>query len=179
MDFLPNTRGLHLDMREEFPFFDGNAISTPFQTPHDVFKTNFKPAPVEPIRNLPPDYKEVARVIKTTTLADVHMKGSLMYEKRRKLKNGMCNYIHPDLVVVPKSTEDVSKIVKTASHYHVPLSVRSGGHSYTCQSIKPGNLHKLRRNNELYKKTIILFKLISFFLFLFFCKRAFFLICAK
>ena len=150
MDFLPKTQGLHLDMREEFPFIDGNAISNFFQTPHNVFKTNFKPTPVEPIRNLPPDYKEVARVIKTTTLADVHMKGSLMYEKRRKLKNGMCNYIHPDLVVVPKSTEDVSKIVKTASHYHVPLSVRSGGHSYTCQSIKPGNLYKLRRNNQLY-----------------------------
>ena len=141
-DFLPNTQGLHLDMRQETPFLDGNAVTSFFNNPSsDVFKTNFLPSPVEQNVRQPHDYKEVAKVIKSTTLADVHMKGSKMYEQRRKLKNGMCNKIFPDMVVVPKSTEDVSKIIKTASHYHTPISVRSGGHSYTCQSVKPGNIY--------------------------------------
>ena len=40
--------------------------------------------------------------------------------------------------VAPKSVGDVSRIVKIAKNFDVPLSVRSGGHSFLCQSIKPG-----------------------------------------
>ena len=148
-DFLPYTEGLHLDMRHEIDFTEDDALLGFFPKPQEVFKTNFQQSPVK-TRFQPslvktnfqqsPDYKEVAQVLKTSTYADVYMKGSPMYEKRRKLKNGMCKYIFPDLVVVPKSTEDVSNIVKTAYHYHIPISVRSGGHSYICQSIKPGNI---------------------------------------
>ena len=141
-DFLPNTQGLHLDMREEAPFKKIKAsissVSPFVPSVSDVFKTSFQPSVVDTTSQQRPNYREVARVIKATTLADVHMKGSVMYEKRRELKNGMRKYIYPDLVVVPKSTEDVSKIIKTASHYNTPISVRSGGHSYTCQSVKPG-----------------------------------------
>ena len=37
---------------------------------------------------------------------------------------------------MPKSTEDVANIVKISRRYKVPLSVRSGGHSYICANIK-------------------------------------------
>ena len=40
--------------------------------------------------------------------------------------------------VAPKSVGDVSRIVKIARNFDVPLSVRSGGHSFLCRSIKPG-----------------------------------------
>ena len=132
-------------MREETPFKKIKAATssiTPFiPTVADIFKTNFQPSVIDTTSHNRPNYREVARVIKATTLADVHMKGSVMYEKRRELKNGMCRHIYPDVVVVPKSTEDVSKIIRTASHYNTPISVRSGGHSYTCQSVKPGLFH--------------------------------------
>ena len=140
-EVLPYTEGIHLDMRHEVDFPESGAILGFFQTPQNVFKTNFEPTLVKPNVPQTPDYKEVARVLRATTFAGVYMKGSPIYEKKRQLKNGMCKYIYPDLVVVPKSTEDVSKIVKVAYHYHTPISVRSGGHSYTCQSIKPGNIH--------------------------------------
>ena len=127
-------------MRYEIDFKESDALLGFFQKPQEVFKTNFQPSPTKTNSASPPDYTEVARVLRTTTFADVYMKGSSMYEKRRKLKNGMCKYLLPHLVVVPKSTLDVSNIIKIASHYHTPISVRSGGHSYTCQSIKSGKL---------------------------------------
>ena len=143
-DFLPNTQGMHLDMREEEFFSNANSFSSSIPKPTDIFSTPFQPSPVVDTNvRQTPNYREVAKVIKATTLADVHMKGSLMYEKRRELKNGMCQYIYPDMVVVPKSTKDVSKIIRTASHYGTPISVRSGGHSYICQSVKPGSSRNL------------------------------------
>ena len=127
-------------MREEYFSGKGNSFSSSISKPTDIFTTPFKPSPVVDTNlRQTPNYREVAKVIKASSFADVHMKGSLMYEKRRELKNGMCKYIYPDMVVVPKSTEDVSTIVKTAAHYKTPISVRSGGHSYTCQSVKPGS----------------------------------------
>ena len=129
-------------MRQEAFFGNGNSILSSISRPVDIFKTPFKPSPVvDTSFRQPPDYGEVAKVIKASTFANVYMKGSSMYEKRRVLKNGMCMNIYPDMVVVPKSTEDVSQIIKAASHYHIPISVRSGGHSYTCQSVKPGSVY--------------------------------------
>ena len=84
-------------------------------------------------------YTKVANAVRTTTSADVYRKGSTMYEMKREVKNGLCKFMHPDLIAVPKSTQDVSKIVKIARYYNIPISVRSGGHSFICQSIKNVN----------------------------------------
>ena len=62
----------------------------------------------------------------------------------------MCTRLFPDIIVVPKSTEDVSKIVKVARHFKSPISVRSGGHSYICTILKPEGIHlDLRRLNRI------------------------------
>ena len=87
------------------------------------------------------DYKEVYHDIIRLTKSDVYWKGSPTYNKRRRTENGLCNNIFPDLMVVPKSTKDVASIVKISRRYNVPLSVRSGGHSYICASIKPNGIH--------------------------------------
>ena len=50
----------------------------------------------------------------------------------------VCKYIFPDIAVAPKSTPDVSQIIKIARDFDVPISVRSGGDSFFCRSIKPG-----------------------------------------
>lgn len=65
-------------------------------------------------------------------------KGSLNYEKRRLVHNGLCTHLYPDWIVVPVSTKDVSETVRTAVKHNVSLSVRSGGHSFTCTGIKQG-----------------------------------------
>ena len=44
-------------------------------------------------------------------------------------------------VVRPANTFEVSQVVKIARSLGIPLSMRSGGHSYTCNSIKPGSIH--------------------------------------
>ena len=92
-------------------------------------------------------YNEIGSVIKLKTRAGVYLKGSFIYNKRRQVRNGACNNIYPDLVAVPKSTKDVSKLVSIARYYKVPISVRSGGHSFLCQSTKPG------RDNNHYSHT--------------------------
>ena len=68
----------------------------------------------------------------------IFRKGSKAYENRRNVHNGLCDKIFPDYIIVPESAEDVSIIIKAANDYKLPISVRSGGHSYTCQSIKTG-----------------------------------------
>ena len=93
--------------------------------------------------NVLPSYKKVIYMnildhIRSETRADAHLKGSTTYENRRKVSNGLCQDIFPDLVVAPKSTEDVSKIVKISRRYNVSISIRSGGHSFLCTSTKPG-----------------------------------------
>ena len=68
----------------------------------------------------------------------IFIKGTLAYEKRRLVHNALCESIYPDLIALPKSTLDVSNILRITNSYDVPISVRSGGHSYTCTSIKQG-----------------------------------------
>ena len=82
------------------------------------------------------DYENVYREIKSYTYSDVYQKGSKNYKRRKRTQNGWCSHISPDLIVVPKSTEDVANIVKISRRYKAPLSVRSGGHSYICANIK-------------------------------------------
>ena len=87
------------------------------------------------------DYKRVYHDIKSLTSSYVYWKGSPKYNKERIVENGLCNNIFPDLIVVPKSTNDVASIVKISRRYKVPLSIRSGGHSYICASIKNYGIH--------------------------------------
>ena len=68
----------------------------------------------------------------------IFIKGTLEYEKRRLVHNALCDRIYPDLIALPKSTLDVSNILNITNSYDVPISVRSGGHSYTCTSIRQG-----------------------------------------
>lgn len=70
---------------------------------------------------------------------EVLPRGSKLYEKRRLVHNGLCVHVYPDWIVVPISSEDVSAIVKLANKYKVDISVRSGGHSFTCTSTKQGD----------------------------------------
>ena len=79
---------------------------------------------------------ELTRSIK----GGVFAKGTISYEKRRLIHNGLCTHIYPDWIVVPESTEDVASIVKITNKYDIHISVRSGGHSFTCQSTKQGKI---------------------------------------
>lgn len=83
---------------------------------------------------------ELSSALQKAVKGKVHIKGSVGYEKRRLIHNGLCTHLYPDLIVVPKSTEDVAAIVKTANKYKTGLSVRSGGHSFTCTSTRQGRL---------------------------------------
>ena len=56
------------------------------------------------------------------------LKGKNFYEKRQKVKNGLCKYIFPDIVVAQKSTPGVSQIIKMVRDFDVPISVTSDGH---------------------------------------------------
>jgi len=88
--------------------------------------------------------------LKRSIKGDVFAKGSINYEKRRLIHNGLCTKIYPDIIVVPESTNDVSAIVKITNKHKVAISIRSGGHSYTCQSTKQGGVHlDLRKMNRI------------------------------
>ena len=57
-----------------------------------------------------------------------------------KVHNGVC-INRPDVVVVPSNERDVVEVVLLVVSHELELSVRSGGHSYTCTSSKVGGLH--------------------------------------
>ena len=82
--------------------------------------------------------KHITSVIRSQTKSYVYLKGKNFYERRPKVKYGLCKYIFPDIVVAPKSTLDVSQIIEITRDFDVPIGVRSGGHSILCQSTKPG-----------------------------------------
>ena len=83
-------------------------------------------------------YNHIASVIRSQTKSYVYLKGKNFYERRRKVKNGLCKYIFPDIVVASKSTPVASQIIKMERVIDVPVSVRSGGHIFFCRSIKQG-----------------------------------------
>ena len=89
-------------------------------------------------------YQNIAKMIHMKTKAGVHMKGSFRYHQARKIQNGACSSIYPDLITVPKSSKDISAIISIATQFDIPVSVKSGGHSYTCQGIKPGKTRFLK-----------------------------------
>lgn len=85
--------------------------------------------------------KQFGLDLRKNVKGEVLPRGSKLYEKRRLVHNGLCVHVYPDWIVVPTSTEDVSAIVKLANKYKVAISVRSGGHSFTCTSTKQGDNH--------------------------------------
>ena len=81
------------------------------------------------------------KALRTSIKGQVFAKGTYAYEAHRLVHNGGCRHIYPAYVVRPESTEDVSAIVKVATEWGVPLSVRSGGHSYQCTGTKHGSIN--------------------------------------
>lgn len=69
----------------------------------------------------------------------VYLIGSTDYEARVPLMNAACDE-RPDIIVTPRTDQDVSVAILAARDTGCPLSVRSGGHSYTCNSIKEGGI---------------------------------------
>ena len=56
----------------------------------------------------------------------------------------------PAVIVVPNTERDISVLLEVAREEGLEVSVRSGGHSYTCTNIKEGGLHiDLRNFNKL------------------------------
>lgn len=47
----------------------------------------------------------------------------------------------PAIIVVPNTERDISTILKMAKKNNMEISVRSGGHSYTCTNLKEGGVH--------------------------------------
>lgn len=71
------------------------------------------------------------------------------FDRYRKVQNGACNKLVPLLVIRPLNTRDVATAVRVSRRFGLPISVRSGGHSYTCTNMKSGSLHfDLRRLNK-------------------------------
>jgi len=54
--------------------------------------------------------------------------------------NAACT-AQPAVIVVPNTEQDVSTIIKATKANNMELSIRSGGHSYTCTNIKEGGVH--------------------------------------
>jgi hypothetical protein len=52
-------------------------------------------------------------------------------------KNPDCSLVTPHTVVRPQSTADVVEAVRAANELGLPLCVKSGGHSYTCNHVQP------------------------------------------
>eukprot|EP00439_Symbiodinium_sp_Y106_P042480 s2204_g5.t1 len=70
--------------------------------------------------------------------------------------NADCNGILPLLVVRPSTDEDLALTMRRTNALGLPLSVRSGGHSYTCDGIKHGSVHldlRSRTRKRLYQES--------------------------
>ena len=55
--------------------------------------------------------------------------------------NKICEGILPACILRPAGAADVATAIRTSRAANLSLSYRSGGHSYTCNSIKEGSLH--------------------------------------
>jgi len=67
------------------------------------------------------------------------------FEGNRMVFNAACT-AQPFVIVIPNTPEDVSHLLKTADEYGREVSIRSGGHSYTCNSLKEGAILILMKN---------------------------------
>lgn len=69
--------------------------------------------------------------------------------------NADCSGILPSIIIRPKSDEDIARTVQRSASLGIPVSVRSGGHSYVCDSIKQGSAHidlRSRKRKRLYQQ---------------------------
>ena len=83
--------------------------------------------------------KLLSHLIESSTNSKVISKNSREeFDKARVVHNGLCKHIVPNVIVMPTSTNDVSKVMKIVRKFNVPISIRSGGHSYICSNIKQG-----------------------------------------
>lgn len=82
--------------------------------------------------------KLVAHIIKFSTNSKVLLMDSREFNNTRVVHNGLCKNILPNIIVIPTSTNDVSRIVRVVRKFKIPISIRSGGHSYICSNIKQG-----------------------------------------
>ena len=94
-------------------------------------------------------YSDIIQQLKYSTNANIYIKGSHLYNNKRRIHNGLCDNLFPDVIVEPKSTYDVSEIVKISLDSKIPLSVRSGGHSYVCGSVRNGRLINIFSNQSI------------------------------
>jgi len=62
------------------------------------------------------------------------------YEEKRKVMNAACT-ARPAVIVVPNTERDIAVILQAARAENMEVSIRSGGHSYTCTNIKEGGIH--------------------------------------
>ena len=74
--------------------------------------------------------------------------------------NAACT-AQPAVIVVPNFDQDVSFIVRAARANNMELSIRSGGHSYTCTNIKEGGVHMDMRSHQhtLLENKMIIFQI--------------------
>jgi hypothetical protein len=83
-------------------------------------------------------HHKVAEIIKYETSAEVHLPGSPEYTRRR-VRNGTCKAIFPDMIIVPKFENDISRVLQISNIIGVPISVKSEGRSYNlCKTVNPG-----------------------------------------
>ena len=94
----------------------------------------------------------VAKILEEHTSGKVYPRGTIYFEKRRIVHNGLCDDRRPDIVVVPHTTLDVAKTVKIARDNYMEISVRSGGHSFLCNNIKRGGIHIDMRSLNIVQK---------------------------
>lgn len=86
--------------------------------------------------------KLVSHLIKFSTNSRVLLRNSREFNSARVVHNGLCKNIIPNIIVIPTSTKDVSRIVRVVRIFKIPISIRSGGHSYICSNIKQGKTTK-------------------------------------
>ena len=61
-------------------------------------------------------------------------------------ENAICERTTPRAVVYPKSAVEVAQVLQYATRYGITVSVRGGGHSYTCNSVIQDSIQILTRN---------------------------------
>merc|ERR1719295_144175 len=85
-------------------------------------------------------FADLVLELRSQTAGQVLVPTDPTFEATRKVMNAACK-AEPVVIVVPKTERDISTILKTAAKYKMEISVRSGGHSYTCTNIKEGGVH--------------------------------------
>ena len=76
------------------------------------------------------------RALNLSGIARIATQGSLQFMRYLVPANHACAVAGgcPDVIVLPATAEDASKIIALSQRLQVNLGVKGGGHSYTCQS---------------------------------------------